>query len=368
MLRQRPIRIIASILAILLLAQAVSPSIPDAYGAKSHLSIDELEQLSNQLTKEIFELNLQQALVAREKEELTLQLVEIEASLAEQEEDLIHLMMEAQLKWEDLASWLRFAFINLRVSFLYLLFAANTFTDLYVSWYLVEKIVAHQAKLIRELLQVQRVIVDKKAYLTDARDQMNKKIQQVAQLEYRIISLTKEKLATLEVIRQAEREYGINILAEEQYWQELMASLEELLLAFKTFKWEQLEPRRIELQLLQRKVLAEFSQEDVARIMAQSTAGSQFILRITEQGMVFSKAGDERSVSFLARLTIVNNKLELQPEYIAIKGVTLSPDLVKKLAGQFDLTAPLPEVHQPGVTASKIWAGNGYLTVEFRIQ
>jgi hypothetical protein len=334
--------------------------------AEATFSAVQLEQLTGKLTRDLFEVNWQLVWVEREKEKLAVEMTELEELLAGQEMLLEELLADVAGKWEVLANWLRFAFINTGGSFFYMIFQSESMADLFINWHLMERLIGYQASLINDVLAVQAETDRQRQVLVSAKEEKAQNHRQLADLEVRLVSLISDRQRAFQRAAQAEQEYGVSILVEEQYWGQLVSSLEELLTVFRTLAWEELEPRRVQLDLRQRRAVAEFAQEDIAGIVRRDKDFAQFDLTITREGMLFTRRTD-RTITFLADLAVNGNSLMLKPKAVSIDKNRLSPEIVQHLLAGYNLSAPLPEV-EPGVVASNIWAKDGMVLVEFKME
>ncbi|MBS4024521.1 MAG: hypothetical protein KGZ96_02475 [Clostridia bacterium] len=363
---RRKIRFAATIMAVVLLLTVIIGVPSNNLEAGATVEAVPLDLLTNELTRDLFEVNWQLAWVQKEKERLAVELAEIHELLSGQEESLAILQADIGGKWEVLANWLRFAFINTGGSFFYIILQSESMADLFINWYLMERLIDYQASLINDVLTVQAELDRQRQVLVSSKEEKAQNHRQLAAIEVRLVSLISHRQRAFQLATQAEQEYGVNILAEEQYWGQLVSSLEELLAVFQSLDWEGLEPRRVQLDLRQGRAVAEFSQEDIVGILGKDKAFAQFQLTIAQEGMLFTRRAD-RTISFLADLMVSNNSLILKPKAISIDKNSISPQVVQQLLAGYNLSAPLPEV-EPGVVASNIWARDGMLLVEFKLQ
>ncbi|MGI9952166.1 hypothetical protein V3F56_07370 [Moorellaceae bacterium AZ2] len=262
-------RSVTAILCGLLLLTAGLPGLAAFHDPREELQ-RRLENTSSReytLLQELLEIDSRLQKLNTEKDALAAQREQLERDLALAQKKEQELAQDLATGSENVGQSLRFFQRYGASPYLLAAILSADLADFFVRWELMQRYlnflltrVRHQLALYAQVQQIKEEIRNKERELARAASRIDA-------LEQELVALRNNRQLVLEEVRQQSSYYQQALLALEQAWQRALPPLEALLTTFPHFPWQQLNPDRVRVDYGQRRILAEFSQSKINKVL-----------------------------------------------------------------------------------------------------
>lgn len=299
-----------------------------------------LKQREQQIVAEMLQVQLQLEQTQRELVQVQSKLNQIRTEIPVSQQQLGESEKSLRLYMERLKIWLKHFYVEGRTNYLVMLLGAIDLADFLNRLTLVGILVSQGIKDVNKANEIIDEVKLRTNQLANLERDLQEQESKVVQIMERNIAL---RGAKEELLEQTKKELGENqrlVLSVVAGLYEALKPLENVLERFKDAPWDKYQPDR--LQFTGKKVLAEYSQNTIARLLFQGMGQSNSTtVSFSNKMLVIKGASEQVKFTIAGELLVSEGSVCYKPKVITIGEIALTPDLVEMISGKNGLIYPV---------------------------